>query len=124
MSRGATDQGSGHCNGEVAARLRESGQWGSARNQQGSNAGRGLWRCRPGLGCAWLHRVNSGNRGALGRDDSEGAAVVQGTGGSGLLGCEASSGHGGFRQGRLWKECDGNGMKMRGGGHLFIKQFG
>ena len=72
--------------------------------------------------------MNSGHRGALNRDCSEGAVAVQGTGGSGLLGREVSSGYGDSRQGRLWKECDGNGMKMRGGGggggHLFIKQFG
>ena len=58
----------------------------------------------------------SGHRGALGRDGLEGAAEVQRTGGSGLLGREASSGHGCSRQGQLWKECDGNGMKMRGKG--------
>ena len=101
MHRGAVDQGSGHGSGEVAAGIRESRQWGSALNQQGSNAGTSAQRCRPGLGCAWLRRVNSGHRGALGRDSSEGAVAVQGTGGSGLLGCEASSGHGGSRQGRL-----------------------
>ena len=70
MRRGAADQGSGHDSGEVAARLRDSGQWDSARNQQGSNTGTGARRCRPGLGCAWLRKVNSRHRGALGRDDS------------------------------------------------------
>ena len=101
MRKGAADQGSGHSRGGVAAGLRESGQWGLAWNQQGSNAGTGARRCRPGLGCAWLRRVNSRHKGALSREGSEGAATVQGTGGSGLLGREASSGHGGSRQGRL-----------------------
>ena len=53
--------------------------------------------CKPGLGCAWLCRVNSGHRGAPAKDGSEGAVAVQGTGGLGLLGREASSGHGGSR---------------------------
>ena len=45
----------------------------------------------------WQRRVNSGHRGALGKDDLEGAAAVQGTSGSGLLGREASSRNGGSR---------------------------
>ena len=46
-------------------RLRESRQWGSAQNQ-GSNAGTGAWRCRLGLGCAWLGREDRARTGGGG----------------------------------------------------------
>ena len=52
---GGSRSGAGRGADDRWLRLREFGQWGSARNQ-GSNAGTGAWRCRPELGCAWLGR--------------------------------------------------------------------